>query len=199
MDLFNKIRDILCKVDFLPEVHGSALFTRGETQVLSTITLGSSSEVKKIDSVIEQDQQKFYLHYNFPPFSTGEIRIVRGISRREIGHGNLAQRALKNILPSNNPYTIRIVADVLESNGSSSMDTVCASTLALMDAGIPIIRSVAGIAMGLIINKSTGEKIVRSDILGEEDFFKIGAIILVKYLGLDNKHGQMIFSNKSLK
>ncbi len=170
---FNKIRDIWCKVDFLPGVHGSALFTRGETQALSTITLGSTSDVKKIDSVIEQaqdqDQQKFYLHYNFPPFSTGEIRMVRGISRREIGHGNLAQRALKNILPSNNPYTIRIVADVLESNGSSSMATVCASTLALMDAGIPIMRPVAGIAMGLIINKSTGEKIVLSDILGEED------------------------------
>ncbi|MGX7592043.1 polyribonucleotide nucleotidyltransferase [Candidatus Karelsulcia muelleri] len=165
----NKIRDIWCQVDFLPGGHGSALFTRGETQALSTITLGSSSDVKKIDSVIEQDQQKFYLHYNFPPFSTGEIRIVRGISRREIGHGNLAQRALKNILPSNNPYTIRIVADVLESNGSSSMATVCASTLALMDAGIPIIRPVAGIAMGLIIKKSTGEKIVLSDILGEED------------------------------
>ncbi|MGX7590902.1 polyribonucleotide nucleotidyltransferase [Candidatus Karelsulcia muelleri] len=173
---FNKIRDIWCQVDFLPGVHGSALFTRGETQALSTITLGSSSDVKKIDSVIEQDvieqdQQKFYLHYNFPPFSTGEIRIIRGISRREIGHGHLAQRALKNILPSNNPYTIRIVADVLESNGSSSMATVCASTLALMDAGIPIIRPVAGIAMGLIINKSTGEKIVLSDILGEEDLW----------------------------
>ncbi|MGX7592871.1 polyribonucleotide nucleotidyltransferase [Candidatus Karelsulcia muelleri] len=168
---FNKIRDIWCKVDFLPGGHGSALFTRGETQALSTITLGSSSDVKKIDSVIEQDQdqQKFYLHYNFPPFSTGEIRMVRGISRREIGHGNLAQRALKNILPSNNPYTIRVLADVLESNGSSSMATVCSSTLALMDAGIPIIRPVAGIAMGLIINKSTGEKIVLSDILGEED------------------------------
>ncbi|MGX7593441.1 polyribonucleotide nucleotidyltransferase [Candidatus Karelsulcia muelleri] len=166
---FNKIRDIWCKVDCLPEVHGSALFTRGETQVLSTITLGSSSEVKKISSVIEQDKKKFYLHYNFPPFSTGEIRLFRGISRREIGHGHLAQRALKNILPSNNPYTLRIVADVLESNGSSSMATVCASTLALMDAGIPIIRPVAGIAMGLIINKSTGEKIVLSDILGEED------------------------------
>ncbi|MGX7590332.1 polyribonucleotide nucleotidyltransferase [Candidatus Karelsulcia muelleri] len=166
---FNKIRDIWCKVDFLPEVHGSALFTRGETQALSTITLGSSSDVKKIDSVIEPAKQKFYLHYNFPPFSTGEIRIIRGISRREIGHGNLAQRALKNLLPSNNPYTIRIVADVLESNGSSSMATVCASTLALMDAGIPIIRPVAGIAMGLIINQSTGEKIILSDILGEED------------------------------
>ncbi|MGX7586072.1 polyribonucleotide nucleotidyltransferase [Candidatus Karelsulcia muelleri] len=169
---FNKIRDIWCQVDFLPGVHGSALFTRGETQALSTITLGSSSDVKKVEAVIEPTepaQQKFYLHYNFPPFSTGEIRIIRGISRREIGHGNLAQRALKNILPSNNPYTVRIVADVLESNGSSSMATVCASTLALMDAGIPIIRPVAGIAMGLIINQSTGEKIVLSDILGEED------------------------------
>ncbi|MGX7593014.1 polyribonucleotide nucleotidyltransferase [Candidatus Karelsulcia muelleri] len=162
---FNKIRDILCKVDFLPVVHGVALFTRGDTQALATLTLGSSSDVKKIDSVIEQDKQKFYLHYNFNPFSTGEIRIVRGISRREIGHGNLAQRALKNIIPSNTPYTIRIVADVLESNGSSSMATVCASTLALMDAGIPIIRPVSGIAVGLIIK----QKLVLSDILGEED------------------------------
>ncbi|AXN02673.1 polyribonucleotide nucleotidyltransferase [Candidatus Karelsulcia muelleri] len=166
---FNKIRDIWCKVDFLPVVHGSALFTRGETQALSTLTLGSYSDVKKIDSVIEQDKQKFYLHYNFHPFSTGEIRLVRGISRREIGHGNLAKRALKNIIPNNNPYTIRIVADVLESNGSSSMATVCASTLALMDAGIPILRPVAGLAVGLILKKSTGEKIVLSDILGEED------------------------------
>ncbi|MGX7590050.1 polyribonucleotide nucleotidyltransferase [Candidatus Karelsulcia muelleri] len=166
---FNKIRDIWCNVDFLPVVHGSALFTRGETQALSTLTLGSYSDVKKIDSVIEQDKQKFYLHYNFNPFSTGEIRLVRGISRREIGHGNLAKRALKNIIPNNNPYTIRIVADVLESNGSSSMATVCASTLALMDAGIPILRPVAGISVGLILKKSTGEQIVLSDILGEED------------------------------
>ncbi|MGX7586353.1 polyribonucleotide nucleotidyltransferase [Candidatus Karelsulcia muelleri] len=222
---FNKIRDIWCQVDFLPGVHGSALFTRGETQALSTITLGSSSDVKKVEAVIEPTepaQQKFYLHYNFPPFSTGEIRIIRGISRREIGHGNLAQRALKNILPSNNPYTVRIVADVLESNGSSSMATVCASTLALMDAGIPIIRPVAGIAMGLIINQSTGEKIVLSDILGEEDSwgdmdFKIAGTKLgitacqmdVKVEGLNNeilakillkaKIGRLFILSKMLK
>ncbi|MGX7592602.1 polyribonucleotide nucleotidyltransferase [Candidatus Karelsulcia muelleri] len=222
---FNKIRDIWCQVDFLPGVHGSALFTRGETQALSTITLGSSSDVKKIEAVIEPTepaQQKFYLHYNFPPFSTGEIRIIRGISRREIGHGNLAQRALKNILPSNNPYTVRIVADVLESNGSSSMATVCASTLALMDAGIPIIRPVAGIAMGLIINQSTGEKIILSDILGEEDSwgdmdFKIAGTKLgitacqmdVKVEGLNNeilakillkaKIGRLFILSKMLK
>uniref|UniRef100_UPI0032B218E3 polyribonucleotide nucleotidyltransferase n=1 Tax=Candidatus Karelsulcia muelleri TaxID=336810 RepID=UPI0032B218E3 len=163
------IRNISSKVDFLPGVHGSAIFSRGETQALSTVTLGSSLDVNKIDNVIIQDKQKFYLHYNFPPFSTGEIKLLKGVSRREIGHGNLAQRALKNIIPFDNPYTIRVVSDVLESNGSSSMATVCASTLALMDAGIPIKRPVSGISMGLIFNKFTGEALILSDLLGDED------------------------------
>ncbi|WP_375323047.1 polyribonucleotide nucleotidyltransferase [Candidatus Karelsulcia muelleri] len=163
------IRNIYSKVDCLPGVHGSAIFSRGETQALSTVTLGSSLDVNKIDNVIIQDKQKFYLHYNFPPFSTGEIKLLKGVSRREIGHGNLAQRALKNIIPFDNPYTIRVVSDVLESNGSSSMATVCASTLALMDAGIPIKRPVSGISMGLIFNKFTGEALILSDLLGDED------------------------------
>ncbi|XMD35134.1 MAG: polyribonucleotide nucleotidyltransferase [Candidatus Karelsulcia muelleri] len=163
------LRKIWSKTNFLPSVHGSAIFSRGETQALSTVTLGSYLDVNKIDNVILQDQQKFYLHYNFPPFSTGEIKLLKGISRREIGHGNLAQRALKNIIPFKTPYTIRVVSDILESNGSSSMATVCASTLALMDAGIPIKRPVSGISMGLIINFLTDEAIILSDILGDED------------------------------
>ncbi|WGS83082.1 MAG: polyribonucleotide nucleotidyltransferase [Candidatus Karelsulcia muelleri] len=163
------LRKIWSQTNFLPSVHGSAIFSRGETQALSTVTLGSSLDVNKIDNVILQDQQKFYLHYNFPPFSTGEIKLLKGISRREIGHGNLAQRALKNIIPFKTPYTIRVVSDILESNGSSSMATVCASTLALMDAGIPIKRPVSGISMGLIINFLTDEAIILSDILGDED------------------------------
>ncbi|XMD31681.1 MAG: polyribonucleotide nucleotidyltransferase [Candidatus Karelsulcia muelleri] len=163
------LRKIWSQTNFLPSVHGSAIFSRGETQALSTVTLGSSLDVNKIDNVILQDKQKFYLHYNFPPFSTGEIKLLKGISRREIGHGNLAQRALKNIIPFKTPYTIRVVSDILESNGSSSMATVCASTLALMDAGIPIKRPVSGISMGLIINFLTDEAIILSDILGDED------------------------------
>ncbi|XMD99218.1 MAG: polyribonucleotide nucleotidyltransferase [Candidatus Karelsulcia muelleri] len=163
------LRKIWSKTNFLPSVHGSAIFYRGETKALSTVTLGSSLDVKKIENVILQDKQKFYLHYNFPPFSTGEIKLLKGISRREIGHGNLAQRALKNIIPFKTPYTIRVVSDILESNGSSSMATVCASTLALMDAGIPIKRPVSGISMGLIINFLTDEAIILSDILGDED------------------------------
>ncbi|WP_110473505.1 polyribonucleotide nucleotidyltransferase [Candidatus Karelsulcia muelleri] len=163
------LRKIWSKTNFLPSVHGSAIFSRGETKALSTVTLGSSLDVNKIDNVILQDKQKFYLHYNFPPFSTGEIKLLKGISRREIGHGNLAQRALKNIIPFKTPYTIRVVSDILESNGSSSMATVCASTLALMDAGIPIKRPVSGISMGLIINFLTDEAIILSDILGDED------------------------------
>ncbi|XMD34624.1 MAG: polyribonucleotide nucleotidyltransferase [Candidatus Karelsulcia muelleri] len=163
------LRKIWSKTNFFPSVHGSAIFSRGETQALSTVTLGSSLDVNKIDNVILQDKQKFYLHYNFPPFSTGEIKLLKGISRREIGHGNLAQRALKNIIPFKTPYTIRVVSDILESNGSSSMATVCASTLALMDAGIPIKRPVSGISMGLIINFLTDEAIILSDILGDED------------------------------
>lgn len=163
-----QIRSISSWVDYLPGVHGSALFSRGETQSLTTVTLGSSLDANKIDNVIMENQEKFYLHYNFPPFSTGEIRPIRGVSRREVGHGNLAQRALKNIIP-NNPYTIRVVSDILESNGSSSMATVCAASLALMDAGIPIKNPVSGIAMGLFMKNE--KKVIISDIIGEEDHF----------------------------
>jgi polyribonucleotide nucleotidyltransferase len=162
-----EIRDIWCKVDYLPSVHGSALFTRGETQALATATLGTSREANQIDSPSQQGEERFYLHYNFPPFSTGEARPLRGTSRREVGHGNLAQRALKNMIPADCPYTIRVVSEVLESNGSSSMATVCAGTLSLMDAGIQMIRPVSGIAMGLITD---GDRFaVLSDILGDED------------------------------
>jgi polyribonucleotide nucleotidyltransferase len=162
-----EIRDIWCEVDYLPSVHGSALFTRGETQALATATLGTSREANQIDSPSQQGEERFYLHYNFPPFSTGEARPLRGTSRREVGHGNLAQRALKNMIPVDCPYTIRVVSEVLESNGSSSMATVCAGTLALMDAGIQLTRPVSGIAMGLITD---GDRYaVLSDILGDED------------------------------
>jgi len=162
-----EIRPIWCETDYLPSVHGSSLFTRGETQALATVTLGTSREANVIDSPSEQGEEKFYLHYNFPPFSTGEARPLRGTSRREVGHGNLAQRALKNMIPADCPYTIRIVSEVLESNGSSSMATVCAGTMALMDAGVQMIKPVSGIAMGLITD---GEKFaVLSDILGDED------------------------------
>ncbi|MDP3352208.1 MAG: polyribonucleotide nucleotidyltransferase [Flavobacteriaceae bacterium] len=162
-----EIRPIWCEVDYLPRVHGSAIFTRGETQALATVTLGTSREANQIDSPSEQGEEKFYLHYNFPPFSTGEAKPLRGTSRREVGHGNLAQRALKNMIPAENPYTIRIVSEVLESNGSSSMATVCAGTLALMDAGVQMIKPVSGIAMGLITD---GDRFaVLSDILGDED------------------------------
>ena len=164
-----EIRPIWCEVDYLPSVHGSALFTRGETQALATVTLGTSREANQIDSPSEQGEEKFYLHYNFPPFSTGEAKPLRGTSRREVGHGNLAQRALKNMIPAENPYTIRIVSEVLESNGSSSMATVCAGTLALMDAGVQMIKPVSGIAMGLISDEKTGRWAVLSDILGDED------------------------------
>ena len=162
-----EIRPIWCETDYLPSVHGSSLFTRGETQALATVTLGTSREANQIDSPSEQGEEKFYLHYNFPPFSTGEAKPLRGTSRREVGHGNLAQRALKNMVPADCPYTIRIVSEVLESNGSSSMATVCAGTMALMDAGVQMIKPVSGIAMGLITD---GEKFaVLSDILGDED------------------------------
>jgi polyribonucleotide nucleotidyltransferase len=162
-----EIRPIWCEVDYLPSVHGSALFTRGETQALATATLGTSREANQIDSPSEQGEEKFYLHYNFPPFSTGEAKPLRGTSRREVGHGNLAQRALKNMIPADCPYTIRIVSEVLESNGSSSMATVCAGTLALMDAGIQMTKPVSGIAMGLITDGARFA--VLSDILGDED------------------------------
>jgi polyribonucleotide nucleotidyltransferase len=163
----NQIRPIWAEVDYLPSVHGSSIFTRGETQALATVTLGTSREANQIDSPSEQGEEKFYLHYNFPPFSTGEAKPLRGTSRREVGHGNLAQRALKNMIPADCPYTIRIVSEILESNGSSSMATVCAGTLALMDAGIQMVKPVSGIAMGLITD---GDRFaVLSDILGDED------------------------------
>ena len=161
------IRPIWCEVDYLPSAHGSSIFTRGETQALATATLGTSREANIIDLPTEQSEERFYLHYNFPPFSTGEARPLRGTSRREIGHGNLAQRALKKVVPENCPYTIRVVSEVLESNGSSSMATVCAGTMALMDAGIKINKPVSGIAMGLITEDK--KYAVLSDILGDED------------------------------
>ena len=166
----DEIRDIWCEVDYLKSPHGSAVFTRGETQSLTTVTLGSATDVNRIDGVTEQGSERFYLHYNFPPFSTGEARMKFSVSRREIGHGNLAQRALAKVVPDDTPYTIRIVSDILESNGSSSMATVCAGTLALMDAGINIKKPVSGIAMGLISDKEDKSKYaILSDILGDED------------------------------
>ena len=167
----DEIRPIVCEIDYLPSAHGAALFTRGETQSLTTATLGTKLDEMIIDQVMVSGYSKFYLHYNFPGFSTGEIKPNRGAGRREIGHGNLAQRSLKKILPpdSENPYTIRVVSDILESNGSSSMATVCAGCLALMDAGVPIKAPISGIAMGLITDAATGKWAVLSDILGDED------------------------------
>jgi polyribonucleotide nucleotidyltransferase len=167
----NEIRDIWCEVDYLPMTHGSAIFTRGETQSLTTLTLGSKLDEQSIDSATEERRDKFMLHYNFPPFSTGEARPMRSTSRREIGHGNLALRALKPVIPAapENPYTIRLVSEILESNGSSSMATVCAGTLALMDGGIKIKAPVSGIAMGLITDSGSDKHMVLSDILGDED------------------------------
>ncbi|MTE26563.1 polyribonucleotide nucleotidyltransferase [Winogradskyella ouciana] len=162
-----EIRPIWCEVDYLPSTHGSAIFTRGETQALATVTLGTSREANQIDMPSFEGEERFYLHYNFPPFSTGEARPIRGTSRREVGHGNLAQRALKGMVPEDCPYTVRVVSEVLESNGSSSMATVCSGTMALMDAGVQLKKPVSGIAMGLI---SQGDKYaVLSDILGDED------------------------------
>ena len=165
---FDEIRPIWAEVDYLPRVHGSAVFTRGETQSLTTLTIGGKMDEQLLDGATFRGTETFMLHYNFPPFSTGEARPLRGTSRREVGHGNLALRALKNMLPDNNPYTIRLVSDILESNGSSSMATVCAGTLALMDGGIQIKAPVSGIAMGLITDE-TGKYCVLSDILGDED------------------------------
>ncbi|MGC9470050.1 MAG: polyribonucleotide nucleotidyltransferase [Bacteroidales bacterium] len=167
----DEIRPISCEVDYLPAAHGSALFTRGETQSLTTVTLGNKLDEKIIDEVLVQGTEKFTLHYNFPPFSTGDARPVRGVSRREIGHGNLALRALKPMMPpiEENPYTVRVVSDILESNGSSSMATVCAGTLALMDAGVKLKKPVSGIAMGLITDPGSGKFAILSDILGDED------------------------------
>src|SRR5690554_6232209 len=164
-----EIRNIWCEVDYLPSVHGSALFTRGETQALATVTLGTSREANQIDMPSFEGEERFYLHYNFPPFSTGEARPIRGTSRREVGHGNLAQRALKGMVPDECPYTVRVVSEVLESNGSSSMATVCAGTMALMDAGVQLKKPVSGIAMGLISDQDSGKYAVLSDILGDED------------------------------
>lgn len=164
------IRPIWTEVDYLPGTHGSAIFTRGETQSLTTVTLGTKLDEQMIDGALVEGSENFLLHYNFPPFSTGEARPIRGVSRREVGHGNLALRALKRMIPGGeeNPYTIRIVSDILESNGSSSMATVCAGTLALMDSGVKIKRPVSGIAMGLIVGDD-GKYAVLSDILGDED------------------------------
>jgi polyribonucleotide nucleotidyltransferase len=167
----DQVRPIACEVDYLPGAHGSALFTRGETQSLTTVTLGTKMDEQIVDTAMYYGYSKFMLHYNFPGFSTGEVKPNRGPGRREVGHGNLALRALKKVLPaeSDNPYTIRIVSDILESNGSSSMATVCAGSLALMDSGLPIKAPVSGIAMGLISDAETGKYAVLSDILGDED------------------------------
>ena len=163
------IRPIWCEVSPLPGPHGSAIFTRGETQSLSTCTLGTKLDEKIVDEVLEQGKMRFLLHYNFPPFSTGEAKAQRGVGRREIGHGHLAWRGLKGQIPEDFPYTVRVVSDILESNGSSSMATVCAGTLALMDAGVPMKKPVSGIAMGLIKNPGEEKYAVLSDILGDED------------------------------
>lgn len=164
-----QIRPIWGEVNYLPGSHGSAIFTRGETQSLTSVTLGTKMDIKKIDGVTFQGTEKFLLHYNFPPFSVGEAGVPRGTGRREIGHGNLALRALKKMIPSDFPYVLRIVSDILESNGSSSMATVCAGTMGMMDAGVKMKKPVSGIAMGLISDKATGKYAVLSDILGDED------------------------------
>ena len=164
-----EIRPIWCEAGPLPMPHGSAIFTRGETQALATTTLGTRLDEKMVDDVLDKSYQRFLLHYNFPPFSTGEAKAQRGVGRREIGHGHLAWRALKNQIPADFPYTVRIVSDILESNGSSSMATVCAGTLSLLDAGVPMNRPVSGIAMGLIKNPGEEKYAILSDILGDED------------------------------
>lgn len=165
------VRPLQMEVDFLPSPHGTALFTRGETQSLTTVTLGTPEDEKLIEDAESSEYASFFLHYNFPPFSTGEIKPMRGPGRREVGHGNLAQRSLKQVVPSNEsfPYTIRVISDILESNGSSSMATVCAGSLALMDAGVPIQKHVSGVAMGLISRSTDGNWVVLTDILGDED------------------------------
>ncbi|HEX4209084.1 MAG TPA: polyribonucleotide nucleotidyltransferase, partial [Candidatus Binataceae bacterium] len=190
-----EIRPLSAQVQILPRAHGSALFTRGETQALATVTLGTSSDEQRVDALLGERYKKFLLHYNFPPFSTGEVKFLRGASRREIGHGALAERALLPVLPpeADFPYTIRVVSEVLESNGSSSMATVCGGSLALMDAGVPIKSAVAGIAMGLV---KEGEQVrVLTDILGDEDHlgdmdFKVaGTSEGVTAIQMDNKVG----------
>jgi polyribonucleotide nucleotidyltransferase len=190
-----EIRELSAQVQMLPRTHGSALFTRGETQVLATVTLGTGSDEQKIDALLGERFKKFMLHYNFPPFSTGEAKFLRGPTRREVGHGALAERALSAVLPPEDqfPYTIRVVSEVLESNGSSSMATVCGGSLALMDAGVPVKAAVAGIAMGLV---KEGENVrVLTDILGDEDHlgdmdFKVaGTAEGVTAIQMDNKVG----------
>ena len=168
----DEIRDIDCEINVLPSLHGSAVFTRGQTQSLATITLGTSSDNQKYNTIEGQKEKCFVLHYNFPPFSVGEIKKLLGPGRREIGHGNLAERSLKSVLPKKDdfPYSIRVVSEILESNGSSSMATVCSASLALMSAGVPLVSSVAGIAMGMISNEK-GESVILSDIAGLEDHF----------------------------
>ena len=165
----NEIRPIWCEVSPLPMPHGSSIFTRGETQSLTTVTLGTKLDEKLVDDVLDKGYMRFLLHYNFPPFCTGEAKAQRSVGRREIGHGHLAWRALKDMVPAEFPYTVRVVSQILESNGSSSMATVCAGTLALMDAGVPIKKPVSGIAMGLIKNPGEDKYAVLSDILGDED------------------------------
>ncbi|MRS05167.1 polyribonucleotide nucleotidyltransferase, partial [bacterium] len=166
---FDDIRNIDCKIGILPRTHGSALFTRGETQALATTTLGTPRDEQRVETLLGETTKSFMLHYSFPPFSVGEVRMLRGPSRREIGHGNLAERALSKVLPQEGTfmYTIRLVSEILESNGSSSMATICGGTLSLMDAGVPIKKPVAGIAMGLI--KEGDEYMILTDILGDED------------------------------
>lgn len=176
----DEVRPIWSEIDYLPGAHGSSVFTRGETQSLTSVTLGGKTDEQKVDAVTFEESQKFMLHYNFPPFSTGEARMMRGTGRREVGHGNLAERALKGMILEENPYTVRVVSDILESNGSSSMATVCAGSLALMDAGVKMKSGVSGIAMGLIYDE--GKYAVLSDILGDEDFlgdmdFKVAGTI----------------------
>ena len=170
---FDEVRDIWSEVSVLPRVHGSAVFTRGETQALVTATLGTADDQQKIESVDGESYKRFMLHYNFPPFSVGEVKFLRGPGRREIGHGNLAERSLAPMVPTEEafPYTVRVVSDILESNGSSSMATVCGGTLAMMDAGVPLVRPVAGIAMGLILDEENGRHAVLSDIAGAEDHY----------------------------
>src|SRR5437762_5407660 len=170
---FDQVRLITCEVGLLTRVHGSALFTRGETQALATLTLGTKEDMQRLDLLFEQDQfKRFMLHYNFPPFSVGEVKFLRGPGRREIGHGALAERALLNLLPpeADFPYAMRLVSDILESNGSSSMATVCGGSLALMDAGVPIKSSCAGIAMGLVVGDK-GKYSILTDIAGAEDHY----------------------------
>ena len=164
-----EIRPIWIETDYLPGPHGSAVFTRGETQSLTTVTLGTKADEKMVDDVLNHSKERFLLHYNFPPFSTGEAKASRGVGRREVGHGNLAHRALKRMIPENYPYVIRVISDILESNGSSSMATVCAGTLALRDAGVPMKKPVSGIAMGLISENKGQNYAILSDILGDED------------------------------